>query len=549
MKKKTTIFALVLSFVLVFGAFQSVFAAFPESGIETLLTTKNEVDVERVAMKLNSETAEGKYKLVDTDTLKTWVDNGNKMLIVDTMPAGWFAQRHIPGAVNAFAPLEGETYTKEDKANLLKQVKAFSGTKKVTKYYNKKTKKWQTKKIKGAKTKKVSVAVKNKKIVVYCGFVKCTRSHMAAKYLVEQGYTNVYRQPGGISAWVDAGYAVEGTDADKKDYVNMSAEEWATYGIDAGEITNSDYIIDVRPDVINGNGKSEKGYVPGAVEATVTNPYTPEQKDAIKAAADAQSGGGRIVIVCVSGNMFARNAMAALQEAGQDMSKVTYLKGGFNNAWSKYYPVISTDKKSVSVPAWVTEGEGEGGKLLMANGKDPEYADQTHHVLVNENGSNAKVALLNTKALPKQVYQALAAIGGTPCDKYNKADCFDADGKAVNSFLPADSQKINVKFEYGEGKTATMSDFFFHLTGKGKNADVKTEPYTADMRFGGCMENINNYFDSKSGNQTGCITCTFSCWIGTVSNGAYAYSSEESLVNRANVPAVGTPVTVVYTLG
>jgi rhodanese-related sulfurtransferase len=212
MKKKTTVLTLALSLVLAFGAFQAVFAAFPDAGIETLQTTKNEVDVETVAMNLNKETAEGGYNLVDTATLKEWVDGGEAMLVVDTMPASWFEQRHVPGAVNAFAPLVGQEYTKEDRANLLDQVKAYSGTKKVTKYYNKKTKKWQTKKIKGAKTKKESVAVKNKKIVLYCGFVKCTRSHMAAKYLVEQGYTNVYRQPGGISAWVDAGYAVEGTD-------------------------------------------------------------------------------------------------------------------------------------------------------------------------------------------------------------------------------------------------------------------------------------------------------------------------------------------------
>lgn len=57
--------------------------------------------------------------------------------------------------------------------------------------------------------KKSVVADKNTKIVVYCGHIGCARSHFAAAYLVKKGYTNVYRYGGGISAWVDAGNAVE----------------------------------------------------------------------------------------------------------------------------------------------------------------------------------------------------------------------------------------------------------------------------------------------------------------------------------------------------
>ncbi|MDO9215479.1 MAG: rhodanese-like domain-containing protein [Methylococcales bacterium] len=49
-------------------------------------------------------------------------------------------------------------------------------------------------------------ADKNKKIVIYCGFTKCGRSHNAAFWAKKLGYTNVYRVPSGISAWIDAGY-------------------------------------------------------------------------------------------------------------------------------------------------------------------------------------------------------------------------------------------------------------------------------------------------------------------------------------------------------
>ena len=47
---------------------------------------------------------------------------------------------------------------------------------------------------------------KSKLIVIYCGFVKCTRSHNGAIWAVKNGYTNVYRHPGGIFAWKGAKY-------------------------------------------------------------------------------------------------------------------------------------------------------------------------------------------------------------------------------------------------------------------------------------------------------------------------------------------------------
>ena len=50
---------------------------------------------------------------------------------------------------------------------------------------------------------------KNRLIVFYCGFTKCTRSHNAAMWAVKLGYKNVYRQPGGIKAWKEADYQVE----------------------------------------------------------------------------------------------------------------------------------------------------------------------------------------------------------------------------------------------------------------------------------------------------------------------------------------------------
>jgi rhodanese-related sulfurtransferase len=50
---------------------------------------------------------------------------------------------------------------------------------------------------------------KNRKIVFYCGFTKCGRSHNGALWAVKSGYTNVYRMPGGIKAWLEANYPVD----------------------------------------------------------------------------------------------------------------------------------------------------------------------------------------------------------------------------------------------------------------------------------------------------------------------------------------------------
>ena len=199
MKKRTTILSFVLALALVLGSFTSVFAAgaptkvtrkaIKDAGVQSVTTIKNEVDAELFAKALSDQVKKGKYKLVDTATLKKWVDK-KSAVVVDTMPKGWFAQRHIPGAVQATAGGEDGS-----KAPLFKMTKAE-----------------KTKLLKVVK--KATKGNKNKKVVLYCGFTKCQRSHQAAMYLKAKGYKNVYRYAGGISAWVDAKYDIEGTDVD-----------------------------------------------------------------------------------------------------------------------------------------------------------------------------------------------------------------------------------------------------------------------------------------------------------------------------------------------
>lgn len=229
MKKKTLIMSLVLALALIAGTFSTVFAAFPENGIETVQKITNEVTAEKFCYNFADEVATGGYGLVDTAGVKAFVDNKADVVILDTMPEGWWKQHHVPGAINSQAGDWGqgvpkksfEEFDKDQQAALLEKVTNAVGTKKVTKYKNKKTKKLITsakyKKLSKAnkkKYKKVSVTEvnKDKTVVVYCGFVGCARSHQAAMFLVKKGFKNVYRYAGGISAWVDAGYDVEVTE-------------------------------------------------------------------------------------------------------------------------------------------------------------------------------------------------------------------------------------------------------------------------------------------------------------------------------------------------
>lgn len=218
--KKRNVLALALALVMSVGMSSSVFAA-TWSG-----SAPKENDVERVTYQFMKETKEGKYMLADTAQMKSWVNGHEKMIVVDTMPAAAsYNKQHVPGAINAEVGKVKEEVTSAQLTNLEKQVKPLLSKKtvkkttwtKVSKKTYKKLKKSNRKTKKSKKkvyyykkvVKKYVVADKNTKIVVYCGHIGCARSHVAAAYLVKQGYTNVYRYGGGISAWVDAGNAVD----------------------------------------------------------------------------------------------------------------------------------------------------------------------------------------------------------------------------------------------------------------------------------------------------------------------------------------------------
>jgi len=168
-------FKLVLIGVLV-GALASPAMALFDNKFE------KEVEKEAGAVKLVREVQRGGYDLVATEELKGWIDSGKDMVLVDTMPyEASYKKGHVPGALQFLFPIPDmdQWDTKETDGKTLDDFLQMLGPD------------------------------KDKTIVIYCGFVKCTRSHNGAAWAVKMGYKNVYRYSGGVFAWKGAKYPLE----------------------------------------------------------------------------------------------------------------------------------------------------------------------------------------------------------------------------------------------------------------------------------------------------------------------------------------------------
>lgn len=146
---------------------------------------KKEVEKEIGAVKLTREVARGGYDVITTAELSELIKAGEDMLIIDTMPyEASYKKAHVPQAEQFLFPIPDmvEWDSKETDGKSQEEYRQLLGPD------------------------------KDKKIIVYCGFVKCTRSHNGALWAKKIGYKNVYRYPGGIYAWKGAGKEVEGVE-------------------------------------------------------------------------------------------------------------------------------------------------------------------------------------------------------------------------------------------------------------------------------------------------------------------------------------------------
>ena len=168
----------------VFGEWRSILVACAVVCVVGCGTNKfeQEVTIEASSVKFAREAVSGQYEILSTSEVKKLRDEGTDCLLLDAMPAASsFDLAHIPGAVNfEFPKEEMDAWTEESMSGRTKE--AYQ-------------------KLLGENLEQL--------IVVYCGFVKCARSHNAAVFAQELGYTNVKRYAGGIYAWRGAGLAVE----------------------------------------------------------------------------------------------------------------------------------------------------------------------------------------------------------------------------------------------------------------------------------------------------------------------------------------------------
>jgi thiosulfate/3-mercaptopyruvate sulfurtransferase len=140
---------------------------------------KAEVETEAVAVKLVRDVQKGGYELITTDELKAMLDSGTEVLVIDTMPyEESYKKEHVPGAKQFLFPIP----------DMLEWDSSLTDGKSVDDFTA------------------LLGPDKQRTMVIYCGFVKCTRSHNGALWAKKLGYEKVFRYTGGIFAWKGAGY-------------------------------------------------------------------------------------------------------------------------------------------------------------------------------------------------------------------------------------------------------------------------------------------------------------------------------------------------------
>ena len=146
---------------------------------------EEELEKEQGAVKLAREIQRGGYDIVTTEELKKMMDEKKDIIVIDTMPfEDSYKKEHVPGARQFLFPIP----------DMPAWDAQATGGKTIEDY----------KALLGPDT--------DKTLVIYCGFVKCTRSHNGAVWAKKLGYKNVFRYTGGIFAWKGAKYPVEGVE-------------------------------------------------------------------------------------------------------------------------------------------------------------------------------------------------------------------------------------------------------------------------------------------------------------------------------------------------
>ena len=125
------------------------------------------------------------YQTITRDELKEKIDNGEDMVLIDTLGDESYQRAHLPGAVSIDA--HGDDFVERVEEHV------------------------------GGDT--------DTKIVVYCASFECQLSPQAAQKLVDADFTNVIDYEGGLKDWAKGGYQFEGDEAAEMQEKLSQAEE------------------------------------------------------------------------------------------------------------------------------------------------------------------------------------------------------------------------------------------------------------------------------------------------------------------------------------
>ena len=265
------------------------------------------------------------YNYTDVDGVKAAQSDENTV-ILDARKADDYKDAHIGGAVSA--DMDGYvsgTISKADSDNNIKSVVEKKGA--------------------------------DKKYIIIC-YSGNRYAKAATEVLVENGVkvSNISILTGGMGAWRSAGEAL-----DHYNYTNADT----TFS----KMKDSSYVIlDTRK-----AADYDNGHIAGAVSADVDGIVSGSSKDAaaanVKAAVDKYGKDKKYIVICYSGNRYAKVATGLLMNYGIKNANIQTLGGddsqrsdaGGMKAWNAKYP------------SYVVAKHTSTGKFNFANGITPEH--------------------------------------------------------------------------------------------------------------------------------------------------------------------------------
>ena len=257
------------------------------------------------------------YNYTDVDAVKA-AQSDDKTVILDARKADDYKDAHIDGAVSA--DMDGYisgTISKADSDNNIKSVVEQKGA--------------------------------DKKYIIIC-YSGNRYAKAATEVLVKNGVkvSNISILTGGMGAWRSAGEAL-----DHYNYTNADT----TFS----KMKDSSYVIlDARKTDDASRGGYIQGHIPGAVSADVDGIVSGNNKDAaaanVKAAVDKYGKDKKYIVICYSGNKYAKAATGLLMNNGIKNANIQTLGGddsqqsaaGGMKAWNAKYPSYVVAKHTSS---------------------------------------------------------------------------------------------------------------------------------------------------------------------------------------------------------